>query len=271
MDFLQRYPIIRRLLPQPSARRRGYPMPDGVRFIVAHDTGNPETTAAQNVAYMARTANPTGAEVCSAHLFVDDASIIECIPVFDRQPEKAWHVRSNPQDNNRMFGYHANDAAVGIEYCYGIDIDANQAYRRYVWLIAYCCHRFGLDPANHVIGHFMLDPHRKTDPVTGLAHSRRSYEQLLRDVVTEFDACLDRHPVAPPNITPGIGTVTTTVRLHIRRNAPSTLGDVCGVADAGVALGYVGIVNDGEAINGNCKWYRNANGDYFWSGGTIQQ
>jgi hypothetical protein len=35
----------------------------------------------------------------------------------------------------------------------------------------------------------MLDPHRKTDPTTGLAYSRRTYEQLLRDIVLEYKEC----------------------------------------------------------------------------------
>jgi hypothetical protein len=54
-----------------------------------------------------------------------------------------------------------------------------------------------------VVGHFFLDPGRKTDPVTG-----------------------------------------------------------------GVDLEYVGWVMDGQAANGNCTWYCDANSNYFWSGGT---
>jgi N-acetylmuramoyl-L-alanine amidase len=271
MDFLPKYPITQRLLPQPSARRRGYAMPAGVKFIVAHDTGNPNSSAAQNVAYFARTANPTNCEISSAHLFVDDRAIIECIPVFAGRPEKAWHVLPGANNKDRMYGYHANDAAIGVEYCYGTRVDADQAYRRYVWVIAYACYRFGLIAATDVVGHFMLDPHRKTDPLTGLGHSRRSYEQFLRDVVTEYQACSGGHASAPaPVATPACGAVKAAVRLHIRKNAPSTMSDICGVAEVGTLLEYVGVVPDGEAVNGNGRWYRTRNGDYFWSGGTVK-
>ncbi len=53
-------------------------MSPGVRFIVAHDTGNPGSTAANNVSYYERSRNDQSA---SAHIFVDDKEILECIPV----------------------------------------------------------------------------------------------------------------------------------------------------------------------------------------------
>lgn len=245
-------------------------MKPGVRFIVAHDTGNPNSTAAQNVDYFIRTANPTG-EISSAHFFVDATEIIECIPVFDQgvAPEKAWHVRPTDENSNCLFGLHANDAAIGIEYCFGTNIDSNEAYRRYVWLIAYACFRFSLDPAVSVVGHFILDPHRKTDPVTGLAYSRRSYDCLLADIVKEYDECTGGNYVAPAVQDPNSsGSVRATVRLNIRLGKPSSMAPVCGVVEVGGKLDYVGVDNNGYSVNGNTKWYRNVNGNFFWSGGT---
>lgn len=273
MDFLIRFSITRQYLPTPTARRRGYPMSPGVRFIVAHDTGNQNTTAAQNVSYFTRTANPSGGDISSAHFFVDATQIIECIPVFDpaSPPEMAWHVRPTEQDSNRLFGYRANAAAIGIEYCYGTAINADEAYRRYVWLIAYACYRFALDPATAVVGHFMLDPHRRTDPVTGLAHSRRNYEQLLRDVVAEYAECSGQAPPAGHAVShhEAAGSVRATVRLHIRLGQPSTMAPICGIAEVGDILDYVAIARDAYPVNGNRSWYRNKNGNYFWSGGTA--
>ncbi|CAN5279771.1 hypothetical protein BH09BAC2_BH09BAC2_02510 [soil metagenome] len=49
---------------------------------------------------------------------------------------------------------------------------------------------YALDPTTSVTGHFFLDPKRKTDPVTGLAHSRRSYDRLLKDIVLEYNDCI---------------------------------------------------------------------------------
>ncbi len=268
MSFQQKYQITSRYLPTRSARRSGIPMSPGVRFIVAHDTGNPNSTASGNVRYYTNSANEVSA---SAHLFVDDKEIIECIPALTGNPEKAWHVLYNLPTDNQMFGHNANDAALGIEYCYGTNINADEAYRKYIWLIAYACHQFNLDPAKSVVGHFMLDPHRKTDPVTGLAHSRRTYEQLLRDVVAEYQECTGQaQPVTQRqwNETVHTGQVTVTTRLNIRKGAPSTRVDVYQVASVGTQLPYVSIINDGAPINGNPVWYKDVNGNFFWSGGT---
>ncbi|MNX76138.1 N-acetylmuramoyl-L-alanine amidase [compost metagenome] len=89
-----------------------------------------------------------------------------------------------------MFGCNANDAAIGVEYCYGSNIDSNEAYKRYIWVMAYICYKFGLDPNKSIVGHCILDPERKTDPRTGLADSKRTYEQMLKDVVTEYEDCI---------------------------------------------------------------------------------
>lgn len=243
-------------------------MSPGVRFIVAHDTGNPNSTASANVRYYTSSANN---ESASAHLFVDDKEIIECIPALTGNPEKAWHVLYNVPTDNQMFGYNANDAAIGVEYCYGTNINADEAYRKYLWLIAYACHQFNLDPAKSVVGHFMLDPHRKTDPVTGLAHSRRTYEQLLCDVVAEYDECTGKTPPIAQqqwNETTQSGQVTVATRLNIRKGAPSTRADVYQIVSPGVQLTYVSVINNGEPVNGNSVWYKDANGNYFWSGGT---
>lgn len=157
----------------------------GVKFAVAHDTGNAGSTADNNVSYFERTANDANA---SAHIFVDDKEIIECIPALTSdKPEKAWHVLYNTTKDNELYGYEANDAAIGVEYCYGANINAAESYKRYVWVLAYICYKFNLDPAKAVVGHFILDPARKTDPKSGLAASGRTYEQLLKDIVSEYN------------------------------------------------------------------------------------
>lgn len=174
------------------------------------------------------------------------------------------------QTDNQLFGYDANNAAIGVEYCYGDRIDADEAYRKYVWVISYACHKYGLDPAKSVVGHFFLDPRRKSDPVTGLAHSRRTYEQLLRDVVSEYRAC--RNEIPDPAAEWGrenvSGTVTATVKLNLRRGAPSTRAPVHQSVPAGTKLDYAFLVRKGEAVNGNRVWYADAAGNYFWSGGV---
>ena len=264
-NFIIKYPIVTRHLTSNSKRRSGLIMPK-VTFIVAHDTGNPGSTARGNVSYYERSRDEMSA---SAHLFVDDKEIVECIPVFNGTPEKAWHVRYNVEGDDRLFGADANDAAIGIEYCYGRNINADEAYRRYIWTIAYACHKFSLVPPVCIVGHFFLDPTRKTDPVTGLAHSRRSYDQLLKDVEAEFKECSGLDSISNIIIEKQAGSVRVTAKLNIREGAPSTKAKVIQTVSPGTPLDYAEIIKDGESINGNPVWYKFPHDNYyFWSGGT---
>lgn len=263
-----KYKIAQRYLTKPSKRRSGSPMSPGVKFMVAHDTGNPGSSASANVRYYERSRDEKSA---SAHLFVDDREIIECIPALTfNPPEKAWHVLYSVPVDDQLYGHNANDAAIGVEYCYGGNIDADEAYRKYIWVFAYACHRFGLDPKTSVVGHFFLDPQRRSDPVTGLAHSRRTYEQLLRDVVTEFEDCTAAaaSPPAGPVVTPQSGEATTTVRLNIRKGGPNTRAPIHQTVQRGIKLSFVGLTQEGEPVNGNPVWYADAHGNFFWSGGV---
>lgn len=187
MIFKQKYSIITKYLTNNTKRRSGLIIFPGVKFIVAHDTGNPKSTAENNVSYFERTCNDANA---SAHIFLDDKEIIECIPALTtNKPEKAWHVLYNVSKDNELYGYEANDTAIGVEYCYGSNINADESYKRYIWVLAYICYKFNLHPDKAIVGHFILDPQRKTDPKSGLKESGRTYEQLLKDVVTEFEEC----------------------------------------------------------------------------------
>lgn len=272
MSFKQKYTITPRYLTKPSQRRSGRLISGGVKFIVAHDTGNPNSTASNNVTYYERSRDEVSA---SAHLFVDDKEIIECIPALTAPPEKAWHVLYGVETDNHIFGYDANDAAIGVEYCYGDNIDADEAYRKYIWVIAYICEKYQLDPSKAVVGHFFLDPKRKTDPLTGLAQSRRTYEQLLRDIVTEHNVCVGGIENIPSASTPVLsytaqaGKAVATSTLNIRREFPSRTAIISQVVPAGTVLEFLGWVDDGEAVNGNPKWFKTSVGDYFWSGAVT--
>jgi len=240
----------------------------GVRFLVAHDTGNPGSTAANNVAYYERSRNDMAA---SAHLFVDDREIVECIPALTAEPEKAWHVRYDVEGDDRLYGHDANDAAIGVEYCYGGRIDADEAYRKYVWTLALLCHRYALD-TRRITGHCFLDPGRKTDPLTGLADSRRSYEQLLRDVAQEIAVCTapDGAPPLPALVGALQGGVARVLaRVNLRRGYPSRMAPIARTLQPGAEVRYVRSVENGEPVNGNARWYCDEAGDYFWSGAVA--
>jgi N-acetylmuramoyl-L-alanine amidase len=266
MNFLQKYQITAKYLTAPSKRRSGRPIDGNIKFLVAHDTGNPGSTAANNVRYYENSRNDISA---SAHLFVDDKEILECIPALTAPPEKAWHVLYNVTRDNQLFGADANDVAIGVEYCFGGHINADEAYQRYVWLLAYLCYHFKLDPIRDVVGHFLLDPARKTDPKSGLAQSGRSYDQLLLDIRAEYQRCSPTAPSSDYQVKEQSGTVCVTTKLNIRIGAPTRLSAVIRTVPAGQKLDYVAIVTDGEEVNGNSVWYQTAGGEYFWSGATL--
>jgi N-acetylmuramoyl-L-alanine amidase CwlA len=156
--------------------------------IVAHDTGNPTSTAWQNVRYYE---NSKDAMSASAHLFVDDRDIIECIPALSKAPEKAWHVLYNVETDNKpeVFGDNANDVAIGVELCYGGHINLQEAYKRYVYVMAYICDRYDIDPVHRIWGHFQLDPKRKTDPIRPLKMLGKTIDTLRVDVWKEINDC----------------------------------------------------------------------------------
>ncbi|MFX3624768.1 MAG: SH3 domain-containing protein [Ectobacillus sp.] len=241
MSFNMKYTITPRYLTAPSQRRSGI-LADRIRFVVAHDTGNPNSTAAQNVRYYENSRNELSA---SAHLFVDDKEILECIPALTGTPEKAWHVRYNVSYDNQRFGVEANDAAIGVELCFSTNgsIDNEEAYRKYVWLLAYICYRFGLNPANSIVGHEQLDPARRSDPSTALRLTGRTFSDLVRDVVQEYNASVSGTSsfTPPPATAPtsggsaddGIGVATVLVDALNVRSEPSMDGSVVKVVSGG--------------------------------------
>jgi N-acetylmuramoyl-L-alanine amidase len=185
--FKLKYEIIPRYLSGPSLRRPMIPM-GKVLFMVAHDTGNPGSTAAGNVSYYQDSRDVMSA---SAHTFIDDKQIIECIPLLTGKAEKAWHVIYDQPIDNHLFGDDANDAAGGVELCHGGKINLQEAYKRYVWYMAYACYRFGLDPATMIIGHYQLDPDRRTDPLGPLRQLGKTFYNFVKDVVDEYNDCLE--------------------------------------------------------------------------------
>ena len=67
-----------------------------------------------------------------------------------------------PTDND-LYGYDANKAAIGVELCYGGDVNFWEAYTRFTWYHAYLCQNFGLNEKD-IVSHKTLDPARKIDP-----------------------------------------------------------------------------------------------------------
>lgn len=180
MPLNEKYEITRDYIP--IGKSRPGIENEGIQFIVAHDTGNPGSTAYENRAYFAR--NVVSA---SAHTFIDDDVILEIIPL----NEKAWHVRYEVPTDDRMFGEDANDAAIGVELAWGGNIDFWEAYDRYVWYMAYLSHRFNLQPLTDIVAHSTLDPARRTDPQNALNRYGLTWSEFLSDVQYYYEHFYD--------------------------------------------------------------------------------
>lgn len=184
MTFKMKYPTREDLLPKGTKRRNGKKN-DGIRFVVTHDTGSPNSTAKNNVDYYRRTTNQ---EYASAQIFIDDKEIVMCVPL----SEKCYHVIYNVTTDNAIFGDDANDIAIGVELCYFPNDYTRtlEAYRKYVWYCAWLAYNFKLNPYTSFIGHHLLDPKRKTDPNNALKVLGKTYTQLLVDIVNEYMECV---------------------------------------------------------------------------------
>lgn len=160
-------PVRYELLPV-GTRRSGQKLTSGTpAFAVAHDTGNLNTTAQDNVNYYKNSYNIDWALVASAHIFVDDKEAIICIPV----TEKAWHVIYNATTDNDWYGADANDVAFGVEGSYFTDkARSKKSLDNLARVMAYLCNYWKIDHKTEMPGHQDIQA-GKVDPGNLLEHA----------------------------------------------------------------------------------------------------
>lgn len=166
-----------------TKRRSGRKL-DKLLFFVDHDTGNPNSTAQNNVSYYIKSANNDSA---SAHIFIDDKEAIMCIPCLKDTIEKAWHVLYDRPIDNQIYGDDANDIAIGLELCYFHDVNRTlKAYNNYIEIAAYLAKIHGVSPSKRS-GHFELDPGRKIDPNSALKVIGKTYSNMKSDIINKYN------------------------------------------------------------------------------------
>ena len=167
-----------------TKRRSGIKM-EKVSFFVDHDTGNPNSTAQNNADYYCNSCNELSA---SAHAFIDDKGVIICIPCRKGNIEKAWHVRYDKTQDNKLYGVDANDEALGFELCYfpGDKARTLKAYENYVEFAAMMCIEHNVPPTKRS-GHFQLDPERRSDPKNALSYIGKTYQNMIEDIEKKVD------------------------------------------------------------------------------------
>src|SRR5581483_7202928 len=85
-----------------------------------------------------------------------------------------------------------------------------------------------------------------------------------------------RSSIQPPNLRSAPsrhcgrvpGMVTTTVKLNIRKGQPNSRATILQTVAVGARLEYINWTDSGEPVNGNSRWFQDANGNFFWSGGV---
>lgn len=242
-------------LPSPSKRRSGAKI-GKVGFIVLHDTGNPGSTAAQNVAYYTRTAHETSA---SAHLFVDDREIVECVPtgLSGGSAEKAWHVRYDMPGDNELYGDDANDVAIGVELCFGGGINNPLAVTNYVAVLAELVKLHRLDPVKDLCTHQFLDPRRRTDPANGLRASNTTVDQVREWVRLRVGS--------GANLPGSAAAYRVRFELNIRDMPSHVNGKILGKYKSGESVS--GLIVVGTTVQGENRWLQIQGGGYCWLGG----
>ncbi|MEE4566378.1 N-acetylmuramoyl-L-alanine amidase [Paenibacillus polymyxa] len=181
----KKYTIERRYINKRHNVRPGTRLTSGTPvFLVAHDTGNPGASADNHFTYFQNLKDRSA----SAQVFVDDKKILEIIPTGTGPDpaEKAWHVLYNIKLDNELYGDDANDIALGVELCFGGKIDTLEAHKRFVWYLAYCCNKWGINPRTHIPSHKQLDPARKRDVDQALATIGKTLKELVYDVEAEL-------------------------------------------------------------------------------------
>ena len=170
-----------KLLKKGTGRRPGHKLsthPDGVGFG-DHDTGAINGTAKGNVSYYSRTLSEKG----GAHFFTDDKGTVICVPCFPNVAEKVWGMRYQMLYDNEFLGDDVNDIAINGELCYFDDKERSiKAYKNYVEFMAYLAYIHKANPRRRV-GHYEVDPSRRSDPVNALSRIGKTYKDMKDDIV----------------------------------------------------------------------------------------
>ncbi len=255
--------IKQKLIPIPSKRRSGEKI-IAVKYLVAHDSGNDNSTAKQNVDYYIKSADVVEA---SAHYFVDDLGIIQCIP----DEEKAWHVRRSVGIDQKLFGSAANDTAFGVELCYGPAWTPERnlkAYQNYVELIASLCKKYNLIPNSQIVAHATLDPDRRKDPMNAFTWVKKTWSDFISDIAIAMRDTPTTCPAKAPRFTQELrygskGPEVQELQKMLRKlnlfDYPTDTGSFFSVTEASVrkfqkmlTLPETGILDEKTRQKANC-------------------
>lgn len=125
--------IEQRIISPVGNARTGIPLDPGVRWIIIHETGNPDKGAnADNHYIYFNRLNTQGVIKKSCHFLVDSTKILQILPL----DEVAWCNTDGrtPYSKNPPKG--GNMAGISIEMCINSDGDYEETLRKTIWLVA---------------------------------------------------------------------------------------------------------------------------------------
>lgn len=179
------------------------------------------------------------------------------------EKDTAWHAGrvASPQwklikEKGKGKYINPNFYTIGIEHEGHEDTDwTEQMYTSSSNLIRNICERWNF-PINrdHIIGHHEIYA-LKTCPGNKLDFAKLI--ALVQGTSIPLTEVFTKVVIG--------GKVTTLSRLNLRETPSRNYAPITTV-NPNIQLAYDGYTDDGEAINGNSKWYFTHEGNWFWSG-----
>lgn len=160
--------INEKLIRKNYSDRKGQP----IKYIVIHDTGNPNKGADAEAHYKLFDRENRGA---SAHYFVDDKQILRVV----RDIEKSWHCG----DGHGKYGI-TNENSIGIEMCINSDGDFNITYKNTLDLVKHLMIKYNI-PIDKVVRHY--DASRKSCPNSWSENNWKEWNKFKSDLQVKKD------------------------------------------------------------------------------------
>ena len=179
----------------------------------------------------------------------------------------AWHAGvitrpswSGIKKVGNGFFINPNYYTVGIEHEGTVDSEWTDAmYESTSTLIAEISKRWNIPiDRSHIIGHHEIYA------VKACPGHKVDFNRLIA-LAAGKDAPKGEQ-IVPKKVFPAVNTVTK-VPLNMRV-VPDTTQPPVKTVQAGVALSYVGLTEQGENLQGTSTWYLTSDGQWFWSGGV---
>jgi len=232
------------------------------------------------------------AQVSAHYTISEDGKVALCVP----EQNTAWHAGNvtvkldkAPKLLKDNWGINPNFITVGIEMVDNRDkgwkYPAPQ-YEAVVQLTADICKRYKIEPSRgYIVMHKETDPLNKSDP-----HGKWSHDKFIQDVKNQIEYGVEGGVKPKEEFYPREMTVTVKPEVNtlyvrsepVRRSVkkPKATWPFYKVIQTNLSgsqkligkntFKVQGFVK-GEKISGNDLWWVSSQGNYVWSGGTIDK